>query len=673
MGSLFLYSIPLRRRDLKNSKNGIVWWRGIFCISSFRPYFLISGQNHRGAGSIIKKERAEQADIGSGAVKSENNKVRGMHMKMAKYIFMALVVAAGLCPWFTNAATFSLKFDFSKLDNADVKPENFYVIIAAKLINKGITDDNMSFLLFNKVGQYNGKVPCSSATSLTSYYSINDFAPLMAGQSGLTFINIPNCASGRAFIMYGKKLAFPNGGEPDPCGDAQGTIYDKIEFTLDAQNQLYINTTAVDFMSIPVTVSDGTNTKGITDNWTSITSKFDAAFSAAGVCPFWKSRCMTYINDGRGSQTLARIMAPGKLPMKNADREFPPEYLTKYIATIWKYYSDNPKKIIKIDCAEVADDCKLGTNTVFTGTLKSSGGNTYWSFTNESRTDGTTQTVDLLANPDVDKDQNITRPNLGVPTSSEVFGANPTGPLYGENKTVKSVLGKFLYVSLAAGLMPFAEDSVTLKKEFFVGKQGVAYKPNPLAMPPDGDAYVPWTTLYAKVLHDGGYPIYGYAYDDVFGWDSTIKVDTTQTPNPMITCTLSSMNGRVMPAVGAHTMALQNDFCMAGGAEKMTYNGHKVSAFYLQIYYKDDNNDDYFDWVAGKGIVTKDNQTLRNPTITTPLKVKYGYVVDDGKNTRVCADGDSIDLDDLGNSTIKTPVLRKDGITIDLPPPNQPK
>jgi len=372
-------------------------------------------------------------------------------------------------------------------------------------------------------------------------------------------ILIPNLISGRCMVSLNYKLIMPVVSSDslntewvfqDPnvnnTSDLNyNVLFDKFEFTYDKSNNFYIDPTAVDFFSIPISLRVGhkgnRQSSGPSPNakrgklMQAITSVLD---SAGGV---WDSLVIM------DSSTLMRVTAPYLAPSFNAN------YLSQsgynFIDSLVKYYASN---IVRINCSELdvpGDEIfdKYGVSPVqdsnayiFTSQPIING---QWIFTNHPLTTTGAPITDTI--------------DMSIAQSNNFFGPG-TAPFITPNKTVISILVKNITAAFTVGLLP-APDSMMLDAHYLNNvKKHPYYKKNKLLNAPSGSG--PWYNLYTRALHKAIPEIYAFAFDDVLGQSGTL---VSNNPLDTITVTLGDMGNITIP-YHSNLMAVLSD--------SLTYN-----------------------------------------------------------------------------------------------------
>jgi hypothetical protein len=186
-------------------------------------------------------------------------------------------------------------------------------------------------------------VICYAGQNLSSI-----FQPL----SGTTTINLPATSSGRVYFALGKPLSsspfgsaanivLPNfiGADPNT-----GTIYDKVEFTYKPLLPMgFVNTTLVDYMSIPFGVTLTGRQKGVQNAGILTAKRDDIMKQMAGLSPQYAALVVTgtsypgltkYIRVVSPISPAANYVANGQGLKFNANKYYGP-----YIKQIWSIYT----------------------------------------------------------------------------------------------------------------------------------------------------------------------------------------------------------------------------------------------------------------------------------------------------------------------------------------------
>lgn len=283
----------------------------------------------------------------------------------------------------------------------------------------------------------------------------------------------PNLSGGRIYLSMGAKLQFfmtTNGlVEPAPwvASDPNANVlYDWTEFARASNggNGIFINTTTVDMISVPLTVSvtstaGSTQTQGIPGNRTGI---FNAITALGGD---WARLVQTRSSDGLPLRVLAPVHGI-------ANGLFSSTYLDAYISAAWTYYQTHTMTV----------QTSLGN---FTGTVSG----TSMTFKNSSGT--------VIG-------------TLPRPSTSEVFGCSgATQPQGQPNETAILAVGARVCAALNRATLSTASR--------------VMYDTQPTT---DASKFYGQTAsnLYSKTVHANSLNglAYGFSYDDVAGFAPVI-------------------------------------------------------------------------------------------------------------------------------------------------------
>jgi len=335
--------------------------------------------------------------------------------------------------------------------------------------------------------------------SLDYGYDYTDFKD----ERGNYALHLPYLESGRVYISLDNKLKMPIVGAAPHVGIADPSpfntndpsyqyLYDKVEFTYLPNGVTVINPTAVDCISLPITVTQKKMVHnkeeevvyGIEHSREKTFKDIDAILKAPGNSPEW---ARLIIKNDQGE--ILRIVAPGR-----DDAFFNPKYLDDYIEALWKYYKEHD---LSIDCSELKNIIKgLGSYT-FVGRVNDKD---IFVFKNQ---------------PGEGKSAAIV--NIGKPASKNFFLADQ-GPFQAPNNTLEAVIVRNICSAWSVGLLPTTS---VLNRDFFMRQKDAHnfYKDNTI-LPTTGENK-PWYNLYAKAIHQVSKDIYAWAYDDAIGLDGT--------------------------------------------------------------------------------------------------------------------------------------------------------
>lgn len=307
-------------------------------------------------------------------------------------------------------------------------------------------------------------------------------------------------------------------------------LYDKFEYTY-KDTGLYVNPTAVDFFSLPISLkldTQSTRAKfkeaGLTATRQSVIDRVKATFNEdKNYSADWSKLILTYPTENN----VLRVIAPGKAMYKesNPAHYFPEDFLKKggynYIDELWNFYADGKGNTLRIDLAEkglgIVTGTTIGNSFVFKG-------------------------ADSLDKPS---------------SSIAFFGAG--GTFHAENGTTKALIVRQLTSAFDAGILPrpgatllkFKDDhgdKISCEKmktlnpgDTCTGKYAFDY----YQQNPTWRGTGPWYDLYSKALHSFGekQPTYTFAYDDALAQDGTISIPAADVPGSKLIVTLGDMTG----------------------------------------------------------------------------------------------------------------------------------
>lgn len=374
-----------------------------------------------------------------------------------------------------------------------------------------------SFFQFDAEGKASFFHPTKLGMSIAPFAKQLSTFPKDPANAGVYLLSFPHTDSGRIYFSIGKGVTFSivevsEEGKPsisiadpaaaEPTDPNYAVIYDKAEFSYDLGNTIWFNTTAVDFISMPITITSHPleEEKGITVglsktrseiiNGTDTSSGHIPGFNDGFKGKDWPKLKLVYPDPVKG--TVLRIMAP------NHGKDFNKNYLDAYLKVIWNYYKDHG---LKVDCSEVKD----------------SKGNNYGTFTGKA-IDGEKGPFRFFNDMNAKEFHDI-----NLPTSDQAFGCAGES-LDAPNNTPKAVIVRGLTAAINVGLLPIkSERTPVLNRQFFEDNHDNFYKDNQ-----QGDTDNPWYNLYSKILHSFGDKIYAFAYDDAVGQDSTLSIENKE-------------------------------------------------------------------------------------------------------------------------------------------------
>lgn len=405
-----------------------------------------------------------------------------------------------------------------------------------------------------------------AGASVSSRYSYK-LSDLPARSKNEHMVYLPPIASGRIYFSIGypmdfyidrftKKILDPDGFKVRDTN--YFTLYDKVEFTFN-QNGVWINPTAVDFFSLPISILQEGSTSdvkraGLSESRANIIAHVQHIFSRDDKSEnkIWNKLFLKY-----DDHSLLRIVVPGKAMISNIPNTdpFAADYLTSYIDYVWEYYNAKtyPEHKIVIDCSELKSVVSLD-NYIFIGQTVSD----HLVFVNQTGT----YKVDDISKPE-----------------SISFFAGAVGSFNAENNTPKAIIIRQITSAFEVGLLPvmplegnaFAWNGY-LDKNYFHQMNKRFYQDNPLI--PSSKINSLAYDLYSKALH--GFPedpIYTFAYDDALGQDGTLY-DQFASP---ATITIQDMSGTHIP--NPYTDSLKYDVTIyIGNNSIVMYEGQRLDS-----------------------------------------------------------------------------------------------
>lgn len=382
-----------------------------------------------------------------------------------------------------------------------------------------------SFFQFDAEGKASFFHPTKTDMSIAPFAKQLSTFPKDPANAGVYLLSFPHTKSGRIYFSIGKGVTFSivvgydGANKPvamsiadpaaaEPTDPNYAVIYDKAEFSYDLDNMIWFNTTAVDFISMPITITpnsleENDHTVGLSPSRETIITGFSKGLKGL----HWPKLQLVYPVTG----TVLRMVAP------NHSRDFDKNYLDDYLKVIWNYYKDHD---LKVDCSELnppkkKDEAKsTGEQNKATEKDKPN----YTTFTGRVLNDST-QSFQFINDLDPNDVCKIDMP----PTSDQAFGCAGES-LDAPNNTPKAVIVRGLTAAINVGLLPIkSERTPVLNRQFFEDNHDNFYKDNQ-----QGDTDNPWYNLYSKILHSFGDKIYAFAYDDAVGQDSTLSIENKE-------------------------------------------------------------------------------------------------------------------------------------------------
>lgn len=503
-------------------------------------------------------------------------------MKLIKKSFRLLGIGL-LCSAGFNAQA-QLNVEFIN-DSRIFQPNQIYVLATGKTVD---TLEACFIKVTNGVGE------CFKPAEGTNSEAFN--YPLSSLPNAT--IKMPLIASGRIYMSVGNKVdmyvtrdVHKKISIVDPDGfklrdSNYYVLYDKFEFsyvppTANFGGGLWVNPTAVDFFSLPISFNHphptGFKQVGLTDSRQKVFRDVEAYFDSRVEDPTGIWRKALLIKDPAGQ--VLRIVSPGKAMVTDPNSQlnpghyFPDNYLMNksgynYTDELWKFYAREKNNRVAIDLHELEQyrqDSVDNPRHIFIGHTE--GDN--FVFTNG---------VDTF--------------KLGKPTSSTSFFGGAGGSFNADNNTPEAILVRQLTSAFEIGAIPRSGNTLLqfkndkgekitckeLKAKYSKSYPAVNcsgedvavfdyYKANPAW---NGSGL--WYDLYSKAFHSFGHkePIYTFAYDDALAQDGTIHVLYENVSKGPLKVTLGDMSGATIPQFEKGT-AYSGTFLEAGAGNIVYY------------------------------------------------------------------------------------------------------
>jgi len=375
--------------------------------------------------------------------------------------------------------------------------------------------------------------------------------------NNVTF-RVPPLSSGRMYVSINKPLvmhinadgtvAEPSVYDSNPISNPDyKTMFDKVEFTYNENGSTFFNPTAVDFLSLPISVAQNKNVFGLTTDretaFSQIQRTFDEEFPTREYQRLFK----------KDNNVVLRILAPGR-----ESNFFDGKYMDPYIDWLFnEYYYSN--------------DGKTAAHTLSIQLVETSGvipGKPRILTEEEGKFKGFVKTVDhekvLVLTNILGDIINIKRSsftsnslfmaamdNIEVKVSDQVRNRiaaqikDPTQAINALTNGYKAVTVKFITSAWAVGLLPIPNGDV-IDQQYIRDKIGTDVRQiyaERFALPPSLKNRGPWFQLYGKAIHLLTPHLYAFPYDDVLGLDGT---NAENDAFPAVV-TLHSMANTVVP------------------------------------------------------------------------------------------------------------------------------
>lgn len=398
------------------------------------------------------------------------------------------------------------------------------------LINKGIsnvyivikaqdTNNNACFLNLSNPSSTTCDVVNANTDSTSSQYSL-DILSSPNYQKDYTFtFYAPFLTAARMYFSINYPMVLPivsnvNGDltitDPNAFNVMDPnyyTLFDKIELTYN-EGGSWINPTAVDFISLPLSLSQPTSTSDFVSS--GLTDKFTLKTGAAAACATtlgapWSDLVMQYSGSAKDTTShsyitvtnqVLRVVAPNEAfntgPM-STNTNFDNNYLSSYISSLWSYYQLH---ILYVDCSELAQFGTVLSDYTFFGQTNASDNLFYFSSQGG-------QIIFPISQPD----------------TYAFFGASGGAFSYADG-TVGVLLVRAIASALNVGLLPDnalpngMTQSNPLGKAYFKNHNNLYYQSTSNDVP---------YNHYSGCVKGLGNTIYNYAYSDILGIDGTLQ------------------------------------------------------------------------------------------------------------------------------------------------------
>lgn len=459
---------------------------------------------------------------------------------------------------------------FTIVNNSTFPDNEIFILILTNNFNNIITfARNADNLQVGTVTTPPPKTYVSDQGSGT--YPLSTFATPQNGEAAYTFY-LPSTVSMTAsriyysigepldwFIPVSGPVAVPSQDFADPAQDGFYILFDKQEFTMDANNRLIMNPTLVDYYGLPLSFSieytDYTQSTpprvtafaGLPPTLpsTTIFSNFETAIASlptspnGGTRPIWNSLYLTYAPPS-GTSSLLRILAPSQAIQTTSPVLMNPIFPINYFLTnnytsdnwlsqVWFNGSNNaiyqiPANTLFIDLSTAGPSYGIAQGSVDTS------GN--FNFTAISGT-GTGSTL-----------------VLPLPTSSKAFFTStlsdytPTPTITGDSN-VANAIWQGLSAGIISGIVPLlgTSQSNPLSQSFI--RQQTLFVNNP------NITSGPWYDFYSGTfINMGSSPytkFYTTPYGDYLGTDGTVTVTQIAQADAVVTVTIGNMAGIAVP------------------------------------------------------------------------------------------------------------------------------
>jgi hypothetical protein len=383
---------------------------------------------------------------------------------------------------------------------------------------------NQSWIQFNtSTGE--GTLVGATVGEASAPYTVQlNTLPMNADKTAYV-LKIPQTVSGRIHLSINNGLCLTvntgatgaitiNDPNPyDPQDPNYFTIWDKFELTFNRSGSppININTTAVDFFGLPLSLQlGGQGPVGLTESRSAVLSTLSSQLTGP-----WANLILNY---GSGSDAaVLRVMCPQEAIGILSQQGFPTGYLDSYIDAVWTYYQT----------------ASLGINvgsTLFTGTVDV---NNNFNFKSPGETTVTVQ----------------------LPASNDVFGCDGNTLTANSSDPTQAAIVTVLGAALNLGLLPLPPSISALSSAPWTPSNMPTYYTNNPQLPALSNSG-PWYNVYAAAIHNNGannqgFMVYAFPYDDLAGQSSLLGTTDLSTT---ATLTINDCTGTTPPNLMASTV-----------------------------------------------------------------------------------------------------------------------
>lgn len=462
-------------------------------------------------------------------------------------------------------------------NNSTFPDTNIYVLI--------LTNNNFNIITFtNTGGQMLGQQMTPPASTYVSAQSSGSYTLSSFNNGSGTYVfylpNTVNMANSRIYFSVGGPIDwFIRASGPvqvapldfiDLSQDGYYTVYDKIEFTLNANSSLTINPTLVDYYGIPlsfyVSASGSTSYAGLPPSLASTTifSNYNTAAAAlpttpnGGSEPNWAALSLTYQAPSGMSAHPLRVLSPGSslksgnvivaTPAYPNFSSFNNYYLSannyiqsgcNWFTNVWKNMANNAlyqSAPVYVDLSVAGPGSGVAAGQVDTS------GNFIFTVPASGCGSGSASGFSLT----------LPIPTTSLPFYTGSLNDYTPAPTIQGAQTYATVLWEIFSSAILAGIVPLTGTSCTSPlSENYIRSQTL-FQPNAnLSCTSSASTNPPWYDFYSQTflgMGSGQYTkYYTFPFADVWQTDGTITVTNLPTANTQIFITIGSMAGIVVP------------------------------------------------------------------------------------------------------------------------------